>query len=706
MHKSINKIILVALFVCGMAAISNAAIWYVQASGSGGSGSSPIAPSSNLQQIIENAAPGDEVWVMGGTYSPQNSPHYFTMRLGVKILGGYKPADYSWTVRNPQQYPTYLQPVGDNPIFVNTTNYGQIDATAILDGFILQNGSATNGGAMHNTGVSPTIRNCKFVNCSASNYGGAMYNTICYSLFENCTFEICSATKYGGAVYNTRSEPVFKNCTFTYCNANSGGAIYNAANQVAVIDNCVFRDCFSIRGGAICDISSTLFINSSYFDNNRSFYGGAIYGGLSQWEFKNNVFINNWAVGSAYQPPMLYLECEGGSLYYIQSNVTIEDNLFENNLATFRGGAIVSIMSEDFCVNCTFRGNISRIGSGVYTQFSHTQILRSIFQANGTLSLVPIPNVGPNGTTLSFASEEGGAIFTDGEKGGHAILENLLITDNMAKYGAGIYNNRMELGMAHLTVTLNMGAAGAGFYYNDDLSNTQYPTGNIKCLNSIIYSNMGATGNILTDNISNTGYVNIPMFVDFNHCDIEGSSNWMPNILGNFGNPVIDIFPDFINFAPYNPNNNSYGDFHLNNNYADPCIGGGMNGIGVVDDLDNYNVRPYGPRPDMGCYENMNVWKNMVVHNENESITTSEPAAKLQLYPNPVTSGHPLMLEIAGYDKTVEVIVYNMMGMKVLQTNAANGINSVALPATAGTYFVRITADTGEVIGREKITVQ
>ena len=664
MNYIIKNMVLVALFVCGMVATSNATIWYVD---NGGGNNNGVSIFPTLQAALSQPLqPGDEIWVKSSNtpYTPSNNPSFFFIPDSVKILGGFKPGN-NWNVRDWQLYPTYLQSAGNGtPIFVNIGNSSSL---SLLDGFILRNGNAINGGAVFNDGSRVTFENCRFENCHASNYGGA--------------------------IYNKNGKVTFNNCTFRDCTADFGGAMYNDVVQNVHIRGCVFESCSTIHlGGAICDVESILTLENSLFRNNRGSIGGAIFGRLSQWVLENNQFENNWAVDwSGYHGG------EGGALYYAQCNVQAVENKFIGNLAIFRGGAIVSIMSTEVYSQTEFTENYAEIGSGIYTQFSDTRILRSIFHDNGSLSPITVP-----GTALSFSSFEGGAIYVDGEKGGRAILENLLITDNQAKYGAGVYNNKIKLNMTHLTITLNEGGYGAGFYYVDHMGAPQYPAGHIKCLNSIIFGNIGSTSDILTDNVDNTGFGNATILADFNYCDIEGSSNWMTNILGN-PNSGIDLYPDFVNFAPYN----NGGDFQLNDTYYPSCIGEGTM-TGVVDDLDNTNVRPYGPRPDIGCYENMNIWKNMVVHHEEEY--NSAPFAtttQLQLYPNPVISGQPLTLEMSGYEHAkADVTIYNMLGMKLLQTNAANGINNVTLPTTAGTYFVRITTATGEVIGNEKITVQ
>ena len=65
-----------------------ATIRYVRplASGSGGSWANA---SGDLQHVINSSFPGDEVWVVVGTYSRMYGGWSFSMKEGIKIYGGF-----------------------------------------------------------------------------------------------------------------------------------------------------------------------------------------------------------------------------------------------------------------------------------------------------------------------------------------------------------------------------------------------------------------------------------------------------------------------------------------------------------------------------------------------------------------------------------------------------------------------------------------
>src|SRR5205823_1121956 len=113
----------------------------------------------------------------------------FAMRNGVSMLGGFAASGTpTLAQRNPGSFTTVLS--GDIGTIGNNTdnsfhviNNGGLDATAVLDGFIIRDGKAdndygggrNNGGGMYNNSSSPSLINCSFLNNSAV-YGGGMFN--------------------------------------------------------------------------------------------------------------------------------------------------------------------------------------------------------------------------------------------------------------------------------------------------------------------------------------------------------------------------------------------------------------------------------------------------------------------------------------------------------------------------------------------------
>ena len=157
----------------------------------------------------------------------------------------------------------------------------------IIEGFIIQHGSADNGGGMSCTGSSPTIENCSFMenassgngggmhndwvsspalidciflNNAASDDGGGMYNwNSCNPTLTGCTFEDNMASHYGGGICNYGSSPVLVDCSFT-----DNAALYEGGGMSNYDDSCpVFEDCIFTENAAFIDDGGAMFNDDS-----------------------------------------------------------------------------------------------------------------------------------------------------------------------------------------------------------------------------------------------------------------------------------------------------------------------------------------------------------------------------------------------------------------------------------------------------------
>ncbi len=136
-------------------------VWYVDASAaSGGNGASWACAFQNLQDAINAASSGHEIWVKAGTYFPTKEPDgttdtprnfTFLLKNGVAIYGGFAGTETARSQRNRVSNVTKLSgdvgTVGDNSDNCYHVVVSVSDAnTTVLDGFTVEKGNATTSG--------------------------------------------------------------------------------------------------------------------------------------------------------------------------------------------------------------------------------------------------------------------------------------------------------------------------------------------------------------------------------------------------------------------------------------------------------------------------------------------------------------------------------------------------------------------------------
>lgn len=275
--------------------------YYVDASKpAGGDGLTWATAFNNIQAGIAATnptwivctAPVDRVWVKQGTYTLTSQ---LTVGSADILYGGFPSsiANPVWEDRNWRSHPTIID--GNNAVrCVNISGY------AILDGFIIQNGSADSGAGVYvnatprDCGVSgyltPYIQNCWIRNNTASTgSGGGLYDNQSDAHIRYCEFSDNSAAA-GGAIYQLSSGTEIIRCSFhnnesTAPGSLGGGAIAgwghnSTTGKYVAITNCLFYSNVSASwGGAIAgnQIYPTI-TNSTFSGNEATIAGGAFFG--------------------------------------------------------------------------------------------------------------------------------------------------------------------------------------------------------------------------------------------------------------------------------------------------------------------------------------------------------------------------------------------------------------------------------------------
>jgi hypothetical protein len=252
---------------------------YVRASATGShTGLSWADAYTDLQDAMDAAVHGNQIWVAAGTYKPTtgtNRSVSFVMKEGVAIYGGFAGNEargaFLLTDRDIAGHRTILSGDIGTPDDVADNSYHVVIGAdnAVLDGFTITGGNANSssqnayGGGMQNYGSSPRVANCTFTGNSAD-YGGGMSNSYDSDpIVLNCTFMNNKAFSSGGGMYSILSSPIVLNCTFSNNTAAYGGGIYNGEGRPSIRNSTVTNNNASYGGGMLSSYYSEPTVHNS-----------------------------------------------------------------------------------------------------------------------------------------------------------------------------------------------------------------------------------------------------------------------------------------------------------------------------------------------------------------------------------------------------------------------------------------------------------
>jgi len=264
---------------------------------------------------------------------------------------------------------TYLEsPFSDYHCVMFT---GGEDSTAVLEGFSITNGNFDGesefskgppdyGGGIYIYESSPTIRNCRIVNCGAG-MGAGIYINYSSARIIGCTISnnvACINNMRGGGLFAGRSgpagPPVILNCDIHSNDAQYGGGIQVEASFVQIINNSI-HDNYSIHeSGGINVWGSGPEILSNFISGNDGGAGGGIRIDGGKATIIGNMIVENIA------------SYGGGFGEYSSGNISIENNTIVCNTANVRGGGLQSKNDSISITNSIIWGNNAPIGSQIY----------------------------------------------------------------------------------------------------------------------------------------------------------------------------------------------------------------------------------------------------------------------------------------------------------------------------------------------------
>jgi C1A family cysteine protease len=391
-------VIPVSLHVSG-AVVGDVIYVDVNVSGGADDGSSWENAFDTLQEGLNAASSGDEIWVAQGTYKPSAWPNggnttrekHFSLKNGVAIYGGFAAAETEREQRDWENNTTTLSgDIGteaddsDNcyHVFFHPPE-ADLDGTAVLDGFTISAGNATApsihtaGGGMHNYHCSPALTNCNFCGNSAEHGGGIFIGEASPTL-TNCIFSGNSADGLGGGMAIKRASPTVTNCTFSDNSASTGGGIDAGGPSSPTLTHCTFSSNAADDGGGMHNDDSSPILVACGFSGNSAEHGGGVYNDCS-------------------------------------SSPALTNCSFSGNSAVHGGAMFSHDHSSPILTNCSFSGNSGDNGSAMGNHdHSSPTLTNCILWGDSESGLGNELNNGSNSTpTFSYCDVEGSGGSTD-----------------------------------------------------------------------------------------------------------------------------------------------------------------------------------------------------------------------------------------------------------------------------------------------------
>lgn len=216
------------------------------------------------------------------------------------------------------------------------------------------------------------------------------------------------------------------------------------------IENITAQNCYDLNGSVINNINSTLTIQDSIFNNNTAKnYGGVIYNDHANTTVIDSKASNNNATN-------------GGFIYNNHNgNVTLITSTFNNNNASLAGVTFDNSLSKTIIMNCNFTNNYATYSGGVNYVSNASCVIKNSNYNNNT-------------------AKNGGAIFNTNKGSIDTTKSNF--TDNHANMGAFIYTNNAPLSIQDSIILNNVDAKN---------NYTMYLFNNITMKNTTIINYMG-----------------------------------------------------------------------------------------------------------------------------------------------------------------------------------------------------------------------
>lgn len=428
--------------------------------------------------------------------------------------------------------------------------------TAVLDGFTIQNGKATNGGGVYSLNASPTVKNNLFKLNNSTNGGGALYAKTGTPVITGNRFEdnigatVASGSFAGGAVMLESAPGILSDNLFLRNRHISGGALGIKTSTGLQVSGNEFESNIASDasgggvGGAIYLLNTSLdIVENLFYLNSASDAGGAVY--IFGQDVQSNTTVdlngNQFVENTAGNMTSITDDGLGGALFATFAVVNmVEDEIIENgssqlggavyiknlSTATFTGvsfvgnyllhttssagGALYVSSSSALVDGCTFDQNMSSYNAGAITALSSNDfdVINSVFTSNRANSSVNGKGAGMyldrvigtligNSFQSNVAGYSGGAVIL--QDSAVDVYHNVFTNNSAANRGGAVWITSATGSSNTSNITNNRfegnsitGGGGGAIYFNSKSTTTNYVTRGT-LINNVMVENSATT---------------------------------------------------------------------------------------------------------------------------------------------------------------------------------------------------------------------
>lgn len=412
-------------------------------------GKSWIKAKATIQNGIDTAQSGDEVWVIKGTYTEN-----IILKDGVSVLGGFTGSEYRTSQRRINPKSTIIDGNLSGSV---VTVPGGCGPDTVIDGFTIRNGSGTFvirdvddeqaildclGGGIYCHKSSPTISNNIITDNSAKTAEEAYWGSA-----------------LGGGIFFEDGSPVIRNNTiksnscYKFGEAlGEGGGIYCRDATGTIKNNDIYSNYSVEEGGGIYIYNSSVTVSRNEIHDNRAMFAGAGINVCTYGDYEVSITDNTITENVCDELLGYASSGSGGGIYALGNNIEISDNDISRNVSRYQGGGIDAEGVAILIANNRIDGNVSHYDD--------------------------------------FTSRGGGLIVV-----GDAIVANNLVSNNRSYYGGGIAVLDTAVSLINNTLVGNSteaGGEGGGLYIADSIPTVvnniiAYGTSGVYCTNGSGY---------------------------------------------------------------------------------------------------------------------------------------------------------------------------------------------------------------------------